>query len=452
MIQVIDTDTISGRIGRGFAQGLSEQVPKEIERYRLSSGLKELGQSAEGKEPYQLFSDLLSIPGMTSEKAQMLYPYLQQQLARREDQRRVQQGVNVPQGTQQPTIAAQKSIQDSGQISQEGGKPVLPVGKGSSIVSPESTIAAQQVWNEPSYDERLQEAVQLSNENRAKYPTPQDAMTEVNERVRIKKANFDARKAGFTDQKNLQDTADTEFNKYISEKLQKSLTESYDTVWGDLQSDLRNSMYEDIKAGVSYSDAAKKYGDQAKEIAKTMTNLLEKGSVTRYFDPKQAKTTKEAIESTFRNEFKKIGKLEEYSHILESTMGLSPAFAAENAFPVKDNKKNSEILSKVKSSRPQGLGVITNAIYTPKSGKELVQITDDLMNNFGKDDSILSYGLELKRKGFDENEFYSLVRNKYNDYLNPRQLHELETASTIHPSMGDSWLYSFLPYNKGALL
>ena len=60
MVQVIDTGgSVAGRIGKGFGQGLAEQLPKEIEKYRLSSGLNKLGkQDLSGKNQLQLLSQI----------------------------------------------------------------------------------------------------------------------------------------------------------------------------------------------------------------------------------------------------------------------------------------------------------------------------------------------------------------------------------------------------------
>lgn len=42
--QKIKQGNIFGRIGSGIGQGLAEHAPKEIERSRLASGLKALGE------------------------------------------------------------------------------------------------------------------------------------------------------------------------------------------------------------------------------------------------------------------------------------------------------------------------------------------------------------------------------------------------------------------------
>ena len=68
-----------GRIGKGIGQGLSEQLPKELERGRLSQGLKEL-EKEKDLTPYQQASKLYTLPG-GAEAAQSLLPLLQLQKA-----------------------------------------------------------------------------------------------------------------------------------------------------------------------------------------------------------------------------------------------------------------------------------------------------------------------------------------------------------------------------------
>ena len=53
---------LSARLGTSLGQGLAEQVPKEVERYRLSKGLEKFSQESKGKSPLEQYSMLMSIP------------------------------------------------------------------------------------------------------------------------------------------------------------------------------------------------------------------------------------------------------------------------------------------------------------------------------------------------------------------------------------------------------
>ena len=78
MAQEIKNANIWGRVGTEIGKGLSEQVPKEIERNRLASGLKEL-EGQQGLTPFQQFSRLSSIPGITPQMIQSGAELLRQQ-------------------------------------------------------------------------------------------------------------------------------------------------------------------------------------------------------------------------------------------------------------------------------------------------------------------------------------------------------------------------------------
>ena len=83
MVQIIPQSDFGSSFGQGLGQGLSEQIPKEANRYRLSEGLKSLGQqNLQGSNPFDLLSKLSSVPGMTPEMMQYALPLLQQQMQR----------------------------------------------------------------------------------------------------------------------------------------------------------------------------------------------------------------------------------------------------------------------------------------------------------------------------------------------------------------------------------
>src|ERR1700690_3118350 len=78
MAQQIKQANIFGRIGSGIGKGLSEQLPKEIERNRLAAGLKELGERKD-LTPFQAFSAAPSLPGSTPQIQQTSGNLLMQQ-------------------------------------------------------------------------------------------------------------------------------------------------------------------------------------------------------------------------------------------------------------------------------------------------------------------------------------------------------------------------------------
>ena len=68
-----------GRLGKGLGQSLSEQLPKEIERTRLSSGLRKLEQEKD-LDPMQFLTRAIGIPGITPQAIESLGKLAQQRL------------------------------------------------------------------------------------------------------------------------------------------------------------------------------------------------------------------------------------------------------------------------------------------------------------------------------------------------------------------------------------
>ena len=66
MVQVIPAGNQWSMAGSNFGQGISEQIPKEVEHYRLSQGLKNLGQQ-KNLTPMEYATQAASIYGMTPE-------------------------------------------------------------------------------------------------------------------------------------------------------------------------------------------------------------------------------------------------------------------------------------------------------------------------------------------------------------------------------------------------
>jgi hypothetical protein len=70
MAQYIKNADLFGRIGSGIGQGLAEQFPKEMERGRLASGLKNFEQEHANLNPMQQLARLSAIPGITPQMIQ----------------------------------------------------------------------------------------------------------------------------------------------------------------------------------------------------------------------------------------------------------------------------------------------------------------------------------------------------------------------------------------------
>jgi hypothetical protein len=442
MAQVIEQGDLWGRVGKNIGEGLSEQLPKEVGNYRLSKALDKLEREGTATSPLQQWQSLRK-SGLDQSEISQALPLLRQSNINAESAKRTQQSNQ----TAPAPAPQQQQMQPQGQQPAPQQQQMQPqaVKKPSSIVTPESTLAAQEVWKPTPYEQKLSEAQQLSQQNPATYPTAQDALSEVDIKETQRKSDFDARQAGFTNQTALETQATKAFNEHLSEQLQKNMEKSFRDVWGPLQSDIKAKMFQDIVDGVPVSIAAKKYGEEALEIAKTMQKLRDKSGFLQFFQG-DAKTNKRLFDSTFRDTFKKIDRLEDFQNILQSTQGLTPAYAANFAYPLEGNKKNYDYIKELPYGANKTLMAISEPgyLYNPKRGKELRNITDKLMENFNANDSPLTYALALSQKGYDPRKFLDRVRSKWGKKLNQKQSHDMEQANTINnKSLGDAWLYTW---------
>jgi len=85
MIQILPENQggFGASFGQALGQGVSQQLPEEIKRYRLKSGLENLASMKDTNEN-NLLSRLITIPGMDAQTTSLLYPVILQQLQRKE--------------------------------------------------------------------------------------------------------------------------------------------------------------------------------------------------------------------------------------------------------------------------------------------------------------------------------------------------------------------------------
>src|SRR6187402_2996953 len=70
MAQYVKQGSLFGRIGSGIGKGLAAQLPEEIQRGRLASGLKSFESEHQDLNPMQQIARLSAIPGITPQSIQ----------------------------------------------------------------------------------------------------------------------------------------------------------------------------------------------------------------------------------------------------------------------------------------------------------------------------------------------------------------------------------------------
>jgi len=426
-----------GRIGSGVGKGLSEQLPKEIERYRLKEGLQQFEQDSANLTPLQQYTRLLSIPGISPQAIQAMPEILKQQNLRQSfmNKRGGVQGASseIPQeGSLQPEERFQ-----SGSIGAQGNEPSQMLRQ--EIVRPEEIGQPQIVetnplrqeavprksWSPERFEQEigrvwedrpnmtLQEAVALAQQNEQRY---------LNEPESVRRQDD-----YFREQQNKLDDV---FNKKLETKLQKEGTDVFKDITGESRNNLMRSMYKDLRTNpdATIEDIANKWSEKALDLAKTKSDLdtlANRDFVDKLF---KGNKTREQLES-YQKIFKETGDSEEYYKTLISKFGMSPQGAASIAFP--PSKSVRSYMDKVKSSEKD----------IAKAPVRARKYANDIESFIQRDDSILAIARDLRQKDpfFDERAFFSELRQNMDSMsLSPRQRREIAKGeSDLFKTWGD---------------
>jgi hypothetical protein len=420
--QQIKQPSIFGRLGTGIGKGLGEQIPKEIERNRLASGLKNLGEQ-QGLDPYQQFAGLA---GVAHE-----YPQIVQSGGELLRQRGIGQGLRNVANQQQNNVSNQKEGNPIRDAITKQNAPESKASPGlqptpSGLVSPTATQATIQGYVPKTRDQILSRAADMYDQNRELYPNPESAIQAATQEDAQNQAINNAQQANRNSQIGVEDRARTQL-----QKLRESAnTQIPDNVFQQVENDVLDK----IKDGEPELEAAK-YGQKTLDgISREYKQLDSMGNWRMVSE--SPRNNLQAIR-TLRKEFKKRDDLENFADQLIGRNGLSPDKAYYLAYPVSDNKELNNELLKVKSR-------FRGEEYIPFIGGEKPEKTfEKIANKMGKNDSPLSIGEELKYRGYDPSDWIKYLDENTEKFgLSPRQIRELSKPTDFLPKMNDLWLFS----------
>ncbi len=376
MVQILNdsySGNVFGRLGKGIGQGLSEQLPKELERGRLSSGLAGLKQQAEGgASALDLLTKAYTTPGLTPEMAQNILPYLQD-----------------------AGLQSQKPKQPNNQQPEANGQP-------------KEHEDYRAIGTLEGMENRARE---LQRSNPLQYSTLDKA-----------------RAAADTEYKNQQSSIQnirSQFDTSLARKIQAQGTETFKDVLGDLQEDFINKAEKDVLTGkLSEKEAINKYTKQALDFAKTKTDLdaLSFGGI---FDRKDTFNNLDAI----KQKYKQLGRLEDFNNEVISKFGFTRQNASSLTYPV-----SKELNGYLKGIKKEGVGPtyrkggdlkgVVNRISDDIS-------EDDSLFTIAKELEAKNYDPRQFMKEATDAWKQGTLR------LNERQAGELSKSAIERPSLGD---------------
>lgn len=437
--QQIKQPSIFGRLGTGIGKGLAEQVPKEIERGRLASGLQELGQQ-KNLTPFQQFAQLSAIPGITPQMIESGSNLLRQQAQRQGYANRGKEGTQGIPESQGPSL---NSV-DFANLNQ--GKPSSKATSSNQIPQGNYPAGQPQIVEKNPLSKELQPAIPWTPEQRDSEisrvwdQNPQLTFPEVSQIVADNERRYlaapEAYKKQQEDLEGIQNKVNAEVEKQLRKKLHipkdkeiyegnKITGESLNRVERGVSRDLR------MNPNANVNDLVNKWTDLA------LRNDVDKNNLStlagRGLDEKLFKKgeTLEKLKSISKS-FKEFGNSEEFYNTLKTDFGLSPEGAASIAYPL--SKSADNYVGKIKESNA--------ANYNQNA----IKYANELSNYLTREDSILSIAKQIKEHDpfFDIKTFLSEVRDIQDELgLTAQQKTEINTRgiADLFPNWGDIFLF-----------
>lgn len=457
MAQTIKQGNIFGRIGTGIGQGLAQQLPEEMNRGRLSAGLKNLGEQKD-LTPFQQFAALSSIPGITPQMIQSGSELLKQQQLREAYKR----GRAPGQEYQQPNTQASPSL---GNI--ESNQPIGQMGNASQQTGqtvPSNQPRQQEALSNPSaanenplqqkfipadpWNQGRQEAAINEAFDRGIATTFPEAQAFANSQKEIyEKAPEEYRKQ-LDYKKGIDKEVDEKFDKQLETRLQKEGKEAFADISGDLQLKIKKKARNSVATGkMNPEQAAEYYSSKALDLAKDTSRALEianRDVIDRLHPYKKEENLKNLMH--LAENYADMGADEEFYNFLKTDtvnddvlsfnggkqkgMGLSPGGAAIIQYP-----RTKKVKSLIKNTK----------ISNRNPSQSTRAFAQDLFKEMTPRDSFLAISRQMKEQdpNFDEYAFFDYLRENKGEYGSiPRLDREVSNGvSDFFPNWRDIGLF-----------
>lgn len=414
MAQEIKQANIFGRLGTGIGQGLAEQVPQEIERYRKRTGLQTLANKNE-LTPFQRYVGIISTPGVTGPEAQAASDLLRQEAIINSNQK---QNQSLP-----PSYFG-----SSNNVQQQSGNP-------SSLTTTNTTQATLNPYIPPTGEQQEIMARQLMAQEPIVYRNLDEARQAISSRISADTQRSNAQISA----RNLEQSVQSKGEQELASSIQKRGANIPGTIMTKLEQKAINKIKD---KELTEKQAGETYGQEAHKISREFSNIKALGNlgmITK--NPKEINLSIKNMQKYAKeNDFQK-----EAADSLISENGMSPRLAYAEMYPVKEikdlneNLKSLPILSASKVTGAGGIGAMarTNITAEEKRNKTL-EIAPRLARSLGHKGSPLAVGYELEKKGYDPITWKEyLIDNQKELNMTSDQIDEL---SITQPNTYFGWL------------
>lgn len=427
MVQVISdpySGNIFGRIGHGIGKGLSEQLPKEIERSRLSAGLKKLGEKKDqqGLSPFQFTTEALGIPGITPQAIDTLG-----RLALQDLKNKGIQNLNSPQSP------AANSRAPNLDLSKIGNKSEI-----ASVTTREPLENTLHPYVNPTTEEINRLTEDIFSQSPGYF---HNDIGEARDYVRESIANEATRNAQLREQRvaeqGVQNTLLGGFREYLNRRginIGKGGIDIPRNELEPLEQKLIKSILPLSEGGQGFTEeqAARFYEKEADKIARDYSALRKKGGVGKYF--RSGAAIRNELEP-LRKKFAERNMLENFADELIPTLNVAPRRAYALAYPIEKNSLLGQELfrlpnftERIQKGGPRG---------TPTKFVITEQLSPILAGSL-QDNSVLAVADALAEKGYDPDTFLKYVTDNEDKLnLSPEQIRELTKSRSALAPLGN---------------
>lgn len=449
MAQYIKQGNIFGRIGSNIGKGLAEQIPEEVKRNRLNSGLQDLEKDSGNLNQQQYFTRALQVPHLIE------HPQAIQSLAELAKVQNQGNAYSRAAGKNQPNANnISRNNSDVSQIQQNISDENAPTQQSSDIGK--SSIKGDEKNNQRSPNiERNQDIPQvvsgnpLNQQNLPKTPwSPQQRNQQISDYIEQGFLPDQAKQLASDDE--ARDLGQPEVHKERQENIKSAKKEVRETLKRHLETKLQKSgdnLYKDVEGpmivnaergmirdlilnpNADIDNVANDWSERLYRTAIAKDKMKTLGKTTGVENFLKGNQSVKKLQE-YQDIFKRSGNLEEFKNLLKGPdFGMSEQAASSISYPT--SKNISEYISKMKPNH-------TAENSDQKARKAALEIEK---LGVGTDDSISSIAKSLSDKDpyFDQQAFFDQIsEDKDKIGLNERQRLELaEGVRNILPNWAD---------------
>ena len=412
MQEISPRGSIAGRLGKSVGGALAEQVPKEVDRYRLKQGLQNFAKNSGNLSPSEQLAEVSSIPGATPQMIQSFG-----ELAKQQSQAKALSGRSNANPDQFPR-------NNNDQQPPKGGN-----GKTPSITTQEPVQATIEGYIPKDYNQLLDRAGELYNENPALYKNdPNNAIAAATQEDTQNQAINNAQQAKRLSQQGVEER--------IRGQLERQTDKANVKVPEKVYSDIEDEAIDAVNSGkMTELQASKHYKKELDKISQEYESLRTIGKGKLF--TRTPSENKAAIRSV-RDQFKKRNDLKNFAQTLVAENGLSQSKANYLAYPLSDEKELNNEMSKI----PKVNSSSRKLLRQDNIDQKTLELSKKLADKLGKNGSVLAVGEELKARKYNPNVWMDYVdKNKDKLKLTTDQVSELQHRSFTN-SLDDLWMFT----------